>query len=1472
MFLSFPNAFATFNSTRCQIDPRHLHVSCNVSASLKLKGYVSKVRRQEREEAKRNGGLPPLPVLLPLGLDIVQRIDCPPDMRIANDLIMADEPSGGHMAKDWYVEEEAYGVDGLRGFDTDAGREWYAHRGYDATGAAQAKFNTACELAFQIADHAMQDDDLEGPGHNHTTPGIGFGVPGAGTAGAGGPPIYALPPSTTANGNFNSNIPSAGTVAGGSHINLPNQVPAVSTGPHHYHHQYGQYHHRHPDSHVTPIPMAAPLVGTGLRGDAPSPSAKEIQQDKELAEFLRNGSDDEDDDDEEEEDYHSAKEAAAETRAGSKVEREERAVDTADGRRVSISPPEYLKEQDQGEQEDMEEVESSDEESSEDDESEDEDAADSSTRTPAKSTDKDINELPDNSRSPIQQKDPWPSVWPKLKASGWSYKPPSGLELDWTYIRPGKTVENGIEGVDFFRGENKMKVYIRDKHGWSGAVGDLDGVDAAEAVGRAGRKGRGQRDLGTPYTTQKPAKKTKKGPSAASKSTSKKSAKTPKSKKNKLPKHVTITPSARIDPNAPEILDTPIEATDEWLIVWDKLKRSGWRYKKPSGLDTDWKYFAPGKSKVKNPVEGEDYFKGEEAVRAFCKTAYGWDPKGAKKVRLLKQAQEEEEQAKLEAEKIAEKARKEKEAAAEKKRLEKAAELEVKRAAAAAAEKKAAAAAAAEAKRVAAEKKKLEKEAAAEAKRKAAEERRLAKEEAAAKKKAAASPDRVWGKEAHVEESPATPTHRTKPRDPAKPRLTDSPDTGRSLTPDDKDFYEWRNLWPRLKQAGWTYQRGNGLVSWLYVRPDRNPASDDTKLGTDYFQSEDDVIQYCRQADIQEGEVRRAKGTKGGTKRKSSPAKADRPSAITGDFDVEASSSPKRTTKKRKAEPMWWRTHPIPASRQVWTILKNKLGFKHGGGLYRHPDAPKRSPQMNVDVFPDAQNLREYLCKTGIPNFESSDLTDEERTLVKRWVATAYTPKGLDSNPEESVEVLRDVTVFTDNQAWALLTGKIGWELVDDAVTGECRYYKPKDQRKADKEASHGEDYFSSISEVQDYLRANGPFEARYNYKWTHLKTPNKGRDREIPCDVGPQEYLALTFWAARAPLPQHPSDVVDEEQEPTTEGTERTPNSSPTSPVTSPDSPFGAYQCGHDSNGSEVERPGGLLSRFNAAAGAFGSAVSHAFGHAASSPSRSTPNSTPTKQRRSPYQDMVDEMPPATPDEKLRQDLIVVDSQRKLHALSNSPAQAGDSWAVFWGKMQQAGWKLSSEDSRLKEVYIPPTGKQIKNGGEKGIDYFTSEDEVKQFAIDHLGWEGHDDGMEVDDDVGQDIIMAAATPAPDRQQMLILEAKNRMARINGFPVQHGDNWLNVKEKMKHTGWKWNIPAPRINGIPIGGDDFVWLLPTARKPKDGGKLGIDFLKDEMAARQFAVDHFNWCGEFKGIDEESSPEKPQSSGKASRRRG
>ena len=115
----------------------------------------------------------------------------------------------------------------------------------------------------------------------------------------------------------------------------------------------------------------------------------------------------------------------------------------------------------------------------------------------------------------------------------------------------------------------------------------------------------------------------------------------------------------------------------------------------------------------------------------------------------------------------------------------------------------------------------------------------------------------------------------------------------------------------------------------------------------------------------------------------------------------------------------------------------------------------------------------------------------------------------------------------------------------------------------------------------------------------------------------------------------------------------------------------------------------------------------------------------------------------------------------------------------------------------------------------------------------------------------------AGDEPSVSRKQMLIDEAKESMAEINGTPVQYGDDWLSVREKMMHSGWNFYVPSPYINGVPIGGSPFVYLLPTGRKPRDGGKFGIDWLDSESSVMQFAIDHFNWCGEFNGVDVDTS---------------
>ncbi|GMF45621.1 unnamed protein product [Phytophthora fragariaefolia] len=74
-------------------------------------------------------------------------------------------------------------------------------------------------------------------------------------------------------------------------------------------------------------------------------------------------------------------------------------------------------------------------------------------------------------------------VWAELLKEGWSSKRPTGLEVDHTYLRPGKTKKDK-RGVDFFVGAQELMVYLGKlalgTHGticgWRIALSDTNGA------------------------------------------------------------------------------------------------------------------------------------------------------------------------------------------------------------------------------------------------------------------------------------------------------------------------------------------------------------------------------------------------------------------------------------------------------------------------------------------------------------------------------------------------------------------------------------------------------------------------------------------------------------------------------------------------------------------------------------------------------------------------------------------------------------------------------------------------------------------------------------------------------------------------------------------------------------------------------------------------------------------------------------
>lgn len=116
----------------------------------------------------------------------------------------------------------------------------------------------------------------------------------------------------------------------------------------------------------------------------------------------------------------------------------------------------------------------------------------------------------------------------------------------------------------------------------------------------------------------------------------------------------------------------------------------------------------------------------------------------------------------------------------------------------------------------------------------------------------------------------ATPDDQsTVPQDPGKPRLPSPSGTSASSSSggsiysydNDPDRYVFSKLWQRLKSKGWAWCKAkNSLEDYWYVKPASIRPESEWKRGLDYFGSEEEVIDFCKQRDelsMKEREKRR---------------------------------------------------------------------------------------------------------------------------------------------------------------------------------------------------------------------------------------------------------------------------------------------------------------------------------------------------------------------------------------------------------------------------------------------------------------------------------------------------------------------------------------------------------------------------------------------------------------------------------------
>mmetsp|Transcript_5113 Transcript_5113/g.11266 ORF Transcript_5113/g.11266 Transcript_5113/m.11266 type:complete len:607 (+) Transcript_5113:307-2127(+) len=238
----------------------------------------------------------------------------------------------------------------------------------------------------------------------------------------------------------------------------------------------------------------------------------------------------------------------------------------------------------------------------------------------------------------IKSDDDWHSVWEKMLNSGWYCKYGSGLMLDYYYIKPGKNVKNGTEGVDYFTQVKDVQLFAKKNYGWKGKTKNPQSKSNFESMTSSGRKRRGSQGNTTNAepTSRKRSKLTK---AAAPSATGRKDRPQSQTKKSKMTDDkftsAFTTPRDRKtkpqDPAAPLLPTPPTTGSDssassfyDFQNLWPRLQKYGWRLINAGKYNRlhDWYYvrpnFDPGDASA---VLGEHYFTSEFEVIQYAKAA-----------------------------------------------------------------------------------------------------------------------------------------------------------------------------------------------------------------------------------------------------------------------------------------------------------------------------------------------------------------------------------------------------------------------------------------------------------------------------------------------------------------------------------------------------------------------------------------------------------------------------------------------------------------------------------------------------------------------------------------------------------------------------------------------------------------------------------------------------------------------------------
>ena len=235
-----------------------------------------------------------------------------------------------------------------------------------------------------------------------------------------------------------------------------------------------------------------------------------------------------------------------------------------------------------------------------------------------------------NGKRPIPKDAEWTEVMNILIEYGYYFVKASSPFFDYYWVSGAHTgvdsetyiQEQLKDGVDYFKGEEELKSFVHNKYGWVGPAGKefqpLKPRRSRIKPQQNSQVSGTNRDLKKQdvFTTQA-TRSEHKSPEAAS-------GKQKSSKKDKDEK-------TQNNPAAPVTSKRKIPKDAEWTEVMNILIEYGFYYVKASRQFFDYYWVSGAHKDVESEQyiqehlkDGVDYFKGEEELKSFIHTNYGW--------------------------------------------------------------------------------------------------------------------------------------------------------------------------------------------------------------------------------------------------------------------------------------------------------------------------------------------------------------------------------------------------------------------------------------------------------------------------------------------------------------------------------------------------------------------------------------------------------------------------------------------------------------------------------------------------------------------------------------------------------------------------------------------------------------------------------------------------------------------------------